>query len=901
LKSTDFQQGVISSPEQLFQGKAAGVQITQANGEPGGAVNIRIRGTSSVRANNNPLFVVDGVPLASDFNTAGGGEGQGLGTSAAKNPLNFLNPNDIASIDILKDASATAIYGSRGANGVILITTKSGQSGKGMLSYSSSVGISTITRKYDLLDRNSFLSAYESLNGASARQSFDRGGNTDWQDEIFRTAITNEHNLSFGAGDNKSNYRFSLGYLDQQGIVDKSGMRRFAARFNGNKKFMNDKLTISTQLTISDIRDRNIPITDNSGFEGDLLSAVLKFAPSHPVRNADGSFYQPSNTEPNPRALLELSKDNTSTIRALGNLSAEIQIIKGLSFKTVVGLDRSFSSRKAAFSRELLVTGIGNPDVTKTSERKGRLFLNDIQVDNRLWENYFTFTKEFGKTKLNALAGYSYQSFGYSGQNFEFTNFRTSDLDIMLNNFASADQTNPAPTIIRDANGVIIDVKNNENRSVVGRNSFNTKDELQSFYGRVNFSIADKYLFTATVRADGSTRFGGNNKYGVFPSFSFKWRLGDEDFIPGFFDDLSFRAGYGVTGNQELPHNLFQQRQRFSDWDLGNGTNEVNGGGLGDVAFANPNLKWESTSQLNVGFDFGFLKNRLTGSLDYYYKNTTDLLIQVVAAQPAARPFVWTNLPANVINSGVELALNYTAIDKSDFKWDIQFNVAFNKNEVKNFGGLLNTGGINGQGLTGAFAQRLAGGQPLFSFFLRNFAGFSPDGSQSIYPDGDVQKFLGKGAIPKVTGGITNTFTYKNFDLSFFFTGQFGHYIYSNTQNALFTAGALANGRNVTRDVVGNGEGRLNAPDVSTRFLHKGDFVRLQNATLGYNFKLNSQYISSLRFFITGQNLLLFDSYIGQDPEVNTNKSLDGIPSLGIDYTAFPRARTITFGVNARF
>jgi iron complex outermembrane receptor protein len=879
LKTKDFQQGVISSPEQLFQGKAAGVQITQANGEPGGAINIRIRGTSSVRANNNPLFVIDGVPLASDFNTAPGGEGQGLGSSAAKNPLNFLNPNDIASIDILKDASATAIYGARGANGVVLITTKSGSGGKGNLDYSSSVSISTITRKYDLLGREEFLDAYEDLNTPQARADLDKGGNVDWQDEAFRTAISNEQNLSFGAGDTKSNYRFSLGYLDQQGIVDKSNMRRFAARINANKKFMNDKLTLSTQMTISDIRDRGVPITDNSGFEGDLMGAILKFAPSNPIRNANGTFFQPGETEPNPRALLELSRDFTNTIRALGNISAELQITKDLSFKTLIGIDRSFSTRKTAYSRDLVATGISG---------RGRLFIGDVEVDNRLWENYFTYKKDFGKTRLNALLGYSYQKFGNSGANFAFTNFRTSDLDLMINNLASANQRgaisdNPDPVA-----------------SAVGRNSFNVQDELQSFFGRVNLSFADKYLFTATLRADGSTRFGGNNKYGYFPSFSFKWRLGDEDFIPSFFDDLALRVGYGVTGNQELPHNLFQQRQRYGDFGLDNGS-VVGGGGLSDVAFPNADLKWESTAQINAGIDFGLIKNRLTGSIDYYYRNTTDLLIQVTSAQPAPRPFNWVNLDANVINTGLEIVLNYVAVDKQDFNWDIQFNAAYNKNEVRNFGGLINTGAINGQGLTGAFAQRIANGQPLFSFFLRNFGGYSPDGNQTIYPDGDVQRFLGKGAIPKVTGGITNNFRYKNFDLSFFFTGQFGHYIYNNTQNAFFTAGSLSNGRNVTRDVVGNGEGRLNAPDVSTRFLHKGDFVRLQNATIGYNVKLNNKYVSGLRIFVTGQNLLLIDSYNGQDPEVNTNKALNGVPSLGIDYTAFPRARTFTFGVNAKF
>ena len=897
ISAEDFNGGVITSPEQLIQGRAAGVQITSASGEPGAGVNIRIRGTSSVRAGNNPLFVVDGVPLSGDDVTASG-DGQGLGASSSRNPLNFLNPNDIADITVLKDASATAIYGSRGANGVVIITTKSGSGGKGSFSYTSELSVSTISKKYDLLDRETFLDAYESFNGATARASFDQGGDVDWQDEIFRTAISHNHNLSFGGGDATTSYRFSVGYLDQQGIVDETGLQRFTARFNGSKKFINDRLTISTQLTISDIRDQGAPISDDAGFEGDLIANVLKFAPSNPVRDPNDPtlFYQPSNTEPNPRAILALSEDRTNTLRALGNISAELEIVEGLTFKTILGLDRSFSSRKTAFSRDLNATGILN---------KGRLFVSDIQLDNRLWENYFTFNKDFGNTKLNVLVGYSYQQFSSRDQRFEFTNFRTSDLDLMINNFASADQTRMDPELVieRDSLGNIISAEliDNANRAVVGRNSSLVQDELQSFFGRFVLNFSDKYIFTGTLRADGSTRFGTGNQYGYFPSAAFKWRIGDEDFAPDLFSDLALRIGFGVTGNQEIPHNLFQQRQRYADFDLGNANNEVSGGGLQTIAFANPDLKWETTIQFSAGLDFGFFDNRLSGSIDYYYKTTNDLLIQITSAQPAAQPFVWTNLDADVVNTGVEIALNAIAVDQTDFSWDINLNVAFNNNEVKNFSGLLNTGAIRGQGLTGAFAQRIAEGQPLFAYFLRNFGGFDNEGI-SIYPNGDVQEFTGDSPLPTVNAGLTNTFRYKGFDLSIFLTGQFGFSVYSNNANAFFTAGSLANGRNVTADVVGNGEGNLNAPDVSTRFLQKGDFVRLQNVNLGYNVNIGSNsFISTLRFYVNAQNLFVITGYDGQDPEVNVNAALDNIPSLGIDYTAYPRARTFTFGMSVGF
>jgi TonB-dependent starch-binding outer membrane protein SusC len=878
LKPEDFNQGVISSPEQLIQGRAAGVQITSASGEPGAGINIRIRGTSSVRSGNNPLFVIDGVPLSGDEVTSGGSGGS-LGTSSARNPLNFLNPNDIASIDILKDASATAIYGSRGANGVVIITTKTGKGTSGTLDYSYNLSISKITKKYDLLDREGFLDGIESLSGAQAASDQDKGGSTDWQDQILRTAITHNHNLSFGGGDNTSNYRFSLGFMDQQGIVRITALKRYTARFNGSKSFIDNKLKISTQLTIANTRDSGAPVTDNSGFEGDLLGSALKANPTMPVKDNTGKFVQPTTSEPNPAAILAYSKDYTNALRALGNLSAELQLFKGLSFKTVLGFDRSFSSRNTAFSRDLLVAGITN---------SGRLYLNDIEIDNRLWENYFTFDKELsGSVKLNALLGYSYQSFANARQDFQFANFATSDLDQMINNFASAGQRPSGDDVAGYKVGV------------VGTNSSNVNDELQSFFGRVNFGISDKYILTATLRADGSTKFGGNNKYGYFPSAAFKWRLGDEQFAPEVFSDLNFRLGYGITGNQEIPHNQYEPRSRYGDWSINN-DRFVSGGGQNPVAFANPDLKWETTSQLNAGLDFGFSDNRIRGTIDYYVKNTSDLLVQVTSAQPAVQPFFWTNLDASVVNRGLELSLEADAMAQTDFKWTVIGNVSFNKNVVENFGGKINTGQIHGQGLSGAFAQRIENGLPLFAWWVRDFYGYDENGNTATGPGSDVQSYHGS-AIPKSNAGLTNTFRYKAVDLSIFFSGQFGHKVYNNTANAFFTAGSLANGRNVSTDVLTSGEGRLNAPDVSTRFLEDGSFIRLQNVSLGWNVAPKNTALAGLRLSVSAQNLFVITDYSGQDPEVNTTKSIDGVPSFGIDYTSYPRARTLTIGVSASF
>lgn len=861
IGAKDFNKGVITSTEQLLQGRVAGVAVTQSNGEPGSGINVRIRGTSSVRGGNGPLFVVDGVPLAGN-DISGGGSAGGLGSSSARNPLNFLNPDDIASMDILKDASATAIYGARGANGVVLITTKKGK-GKGSVDYSYALGLSSITRKYDLLSPEAYVAAGGTNNGAQ----------TDWQDQAFRTARTNQHNLSFGGGENGSNYRFSMGYFDQEGIINNSGIKRLSGSFSGGKKFINDKLTVGASVNFAKTTDNGVPVTDNAGFSGDLLGAILKTNPTNRVRNPDGTPLQTTSVEPNPVAILQYTKDFTNTLRLLGNINAEYEILEGLKFKTVIGIDQSISARKSAFSRQLVAADI---------DKIGQLYFSDIEVENRLMENYFTYNKKFDRITFDGLLGYSYQSFDFYSKNSQATNFRVDDLDLMINNVSAADNANGKGSIIQGSSS-----------------NFN---ELQSYFGRVNVGIDNRYLLTATLRADGSTRFGSGNKYGYFPSFAAKWRIIEEDFMPkNVFSDLGLRVGYGITGNQEIPHNLYTERQRYGGASIGGGGTNINNGGLSTVAFPNPNLKWESTAQINVGLDYALLNNRISGSLEYYHKNTNDLLIQILSAQPAISPFVWSNLNADVINRGVEISVNGIVVDKNDFGFEINANVAFNKNSVENLLGTYDTGGISGQGLSGAFAQRIASGQPLYAFFLREFGGFDEAGN-SLYPGGDFQQFLdGKGPIPTVTGGLTLNLRYKRFDLSTFFNGVFGNYIYNNTANAYFTQGSFANGRNVTTDVIGNGEGPLNAPDVSTRFLEKGDFVRLQNLNLSYRLNTGESAFRNVRLFVTGQNLLTFTNYTGQDPEVNTNKALNGIPSLGIDYTAYPRARTWTFGASLSF
>ena len=906
VDSKEFNGGVISSPEQLIQGKSAGVQITSASGEPGAGVSIRIRGSTSVRNDNNPLFVVDGIPL-SGANVTAGGSDLGAGTSEPRNPLNFLNPNDIASIDILKDASATAIYGARGANGVVLITTKSGEGLGKTFSYNGNVSIASAANRYNLLNSEQFLSGTADLGSDPDDVRFDNA-DTDWQDEILRTAVSTKHDLAYGDSYGSGSYRVSLGYENQEGIVQNSELERINARVNWNQAFLEDKLNLNVQTTVSRVNDVFAPITNNAGFLGDLLGATLIAPPTYnPDFISSGAYI-------NPNELLTFNQDQAQTDRALLNFSADYDITSGLNFRVNAGFDLANSVRNSAASRDLQLGEAGIAG-------NGRAFSTEIDNTSNLFEALLNYNTKAGEGKLDVLGGYSYQSFRNTGYNVSAFGFNTSNLDEMIDQtLSSANQVREAINgeyqqfgygFDGDGNRVFFTnqfgtapaLGNPETTPVdaITENNFGNFNELQSFFGRINYNLYDKYLFTATVRADGSTRFGGNNKYGVFPSGAFAWRISDENWSPDFFDNLKLRLGYGVTGNQEIPHNLHQRRQGFGEIGITN-QGEIIVPGLTDVAFQNPNLRWEQTAMTNVGFDFGFLNNRITGSLDGYYKNTTDLLIQVPSAQPASNDLTWRNLDANVLNQGVELIMNFVAVDNADFSWDVGFNVSYNDNTIQNLSEDLffDTGEIYGQGLSNTFAQRIANDRPLFAWYMQEADGFNDDGTNNVLSDG--ADFVDKAPIPLYNFGFNTSASYKSWDIALFMNGQGGHYIYNNTANAFFTAGSLGSGRNVSEDVLESGEAQGNEPIVSTNFLEKGDFLRIQNLSVGYNFNVeNISYLSRVRASVNAQNLYVFTGYSGIDPEVNNAAGRGGVPSFGIDYTPFPRPRTITIGLNVTF
>lgn len=922
VKSEDFNGGVISSPEQLIQGKTAGVQITSTSGAPGAGVNLRIRGTSSIRSNNNPLFVVDGVPLAGGVTPSPAD--LGFGSNQDSNPLNFLNPNDIESMNILKDASATAIYGSRGANGVVLIKTKSGKGQKGSFDFASSVSIASAQKRFDLLNASQFLDAVQKYGGDRTLQNY--GASTDWQDYILRTSVSNKQNLSYSRSFKTGALRASFGYEDQQGILKNSDMKRLTGRLNANKSLLNDKLKLDLSFTYSNVKREDPAIGASAGFQGDILGAAYSANPTWPT-NPDfnpGGLRSPAN-------MMTYFRSTGSTNRLLSNLSATYSLTKELSAKATYGLDYSNGETNTLVSGKAINSSDGVPGF-------GRGQLNENRNTNHLVELTLNYNKTIGKVQIEAVGGYSFQSFQNKyfwavGRGFtDFVNFdnmqselrnsyeagnsaATSNFSGIINNWGISDdlrdgaQTsggfvsgfNPGAGTFSQKyfarpSGVTL--------KAVGANFYDNTDYLQSYFGRGNFTISGKYIITATLRVDGSSKFGSNNRYGVFPSGAFAWKMHDEDFMPELFSTFKFRTGFGIVGNQDgLGYGEYIRRDRYSDVSIGD-KRQINLPGISTQGSVNPALKWEQTSQFSAGIDFGILGDKLSGSIDYYVKNTTDLLFRRVAAQPAVNTQIYSNLNATVENKGWELSLTYAAIDKSDVSLSFSGNVSHNANLVSGLQGSFNAGTIRGQGLSEAFSQRLASGYPLFSYYLRDFTGFDSNGQPT--PSGDNQFFVGKSALPTWNMGFSINARYRAFDLAMYFSGQFGQYVYNNTANAYFIAGSINNARNVTTNVITSAEAGSAEASVSTRFLEKGDFVRMQNFTIGYNVPLKDQkFIKKLRFYLNGQNVFLITSYTGLDPEVSSSPAngdlLNGLPTAGIDYAAYPRPRTFTLGLNLSF
>tara|TARA_B110000495_G_scaffold149793_1_gene132677 strand:+ start:250 stop:3306 length:3057 start_codon:yes stop_codon:yes gene_type:complete len=896
VKAGDFNQGVISSPEQLIQGKTAGVQIASASGEPGAGIAIRIRGSNSIRSNNNPLFVVDGIPL-SDESTVPSSGGVVDGGDSARNPLSFINSSDIESISVLKDASATAIYGSRGSNGVIIITTKSGKNSRGgVFEFSSNISFSDPANRYDLFNADQYRSNFTTVTGNQVPTFDDAGGNTDWQNVIMRSTVSSNTNFTYSNSYDKGNLRASFSYADQNGILEKSGQERISGRINATQFFLEDKLKLNVQSSFARVNDEVPLVSGGAGASGNIIGAAYAALPTWPN---DSNFFLEGNRL-NPANMLANYDATTETDRLLLNASLEYSITDNLTAKVNLGYDTSDSNASS------LVTGKYNNSGRITGN--GQASYNTLEVTSNLVEFTMNYNKDFENSNLDATLGSSFQDFrrqGFSSQGWgiggasslaSITSELQSGVSGSYQQFGYDSNSSFVNRLSPFNNSDVLSA--GSSFSSLWLDTFDNTDELQSFFGRVNYSLNEKYLFTATVRADGSSRFGTNSKYGFFPSAAFAWKLSEEDFVGENISTLKLRTSAGITGNQGgLGYANYLKRQRFSSPGISDdGT--INRPGLTTVAVQNPDLKWESTLDLNVGLDFGFNSDKLRGAIDLYRKETSDLLFRQSAAAPAFDPFVFKNLEdGKVINQGVEFSLGYELVETENSSFSVDFNIAYNKNTVEGLrGATADFGVLNGPGLTGAFAQRLGEGMSLFSYYM---AEYSEDATGTPNFSADTKDFVGKDALPDINTGLSLNFKSGNFDAAAYFSGQFGFYVYNNTANAFLNRPTFATSRNGTTTGLTN-----TSQEVSTLYLEKGDFIRLQNLSFGYNVPLKEKGpLKSMRLSLNGQNLFIITDYSGLDPEVSsaTGDLGSGIPSAGIDYTSFPRPRTITFGISAKF
>lgn len=858
VKSENFNKGVVTSPGQLIQGKVSGVEVTSSSGAPGSGQRITIRGQGSVRQGTGPLFIVDGFPI-------------GLaGTGSAESPLNFINPEDIESIDVLKDASATAIYGARGANGVIIITTKKAKEGVSSLSVSSSVGISTLANKIPIFSADEFRTQVVAVDGILE----DRGGNTDWQEELTQTAITNNHNLVFQGGSEKFTYRASLGYFDQEGVVINSSFKRYSGRLSATQKLMDDdrlKIDFNLSSTVEFYENPDI---------GQLVSEMLDFNPTFVARDANG---EPTNFPEflNPLTSAELFNSFKEIRRTLVNIAPSFEIIDGLTYKLNLGYDN-------------LSSDTDEQRIPSTDPfEEGRLQQDFFNGSIFLIENYLTYDFDIANDhQITVLAGHSYQETRGRFRSWSVDKFPDNGIEPRYN-----------PGL-----GQEIDLVDNHPEGSADVN------ELQSFFGRANYSYRGKYMVTATVRSDGSSKFGENNKYGTFPSFAAGWRISDESFMESSpFGNLKLRFGWGQTGNQEIPEKITQQlfTTQISDKDsypLG-GTEPPYTAGTTFVRLANPDIQWEVSTQTNVGLDFDLFDGKLSGTVDYFHKVSDNILLEIVPEDPIqpANEF-WTNVKdMEITNKGWELALDYQSASKGDFSYGIGGNLTLIDNNVEGSPfTILTTGSASGSGLTGATINGLINGQPIGTFYMPVFLGIGADSLSVFAESEDAGRMVVGQAIPDVMYNFYLNMSYKRFDFSANFNGVSGNDIYNNTAMNKFYKAKLAKSFNTTsRAVEFPEESIINSSPVSTRYLENGSFFRLNNLTIGYNFNpaamgINN-WVQDLRFYITGQNLFVVTDYEGFDPEINQDRSISGIQSHGIDLNGYPKARTFIFGLNVSF
>lgn len=861
IKAEEFNNGVLTTPAELLQGKVPGLNVTKS-GDPNQRPAVILRGPSTLRAGTaqEPFYVIDGVPGAS---------------------IDLLAPADIESIDVLKDASTTAIYGSRAANGVIIVTTRRSKAGQNRLSYSAYAATEKVSKQVDMLSGDE-LRTYLKNNGQTLIPVLnDDGSNTNWQNLAEKTSYSQNHNLSYGGATNTAEYGASANYLKNDGILKNTSLERTILKGYINQRFFDNRLKVGITLTNSQTKNNDI-------VQQAVLPAILFYLPTVSPFNADGTykeFYNRTGSGTlNPLSLIDNNFISVNNNKTLINGIAQVDIVKGLKF-TLTG-----STQKDQNNYNRYYNSASGLAVNFGGQANRTSYLNSSTVV----ESYFNYDRDFGLHSLKLLAGYSYQQdrtndgFGVTTQNFSNDNLTYNNLYLSNPSLLSqiSYDNNPISTL-----------------------------RFLSYYGRVQYQFNHKYLFQASLRNDGSSAFGINNRWGYFPAVSAGWRIIDEQFMQKIpvVTDLKLRAGYGVSGNSE-GFNAFSSLLIYGT-PPGNAKFLYNGNitnAIGPVRNDNPDLKWESTATTNIGLDFGLFKDRISGSVDYYIKKTSDLIYTEYAVS-TTQFFVptYTANVGNIKNTGIEFVLNATAFTSKNFRWRTSVNFAHNKNVVESLSNEIytlnyfQTAQLGGKGQSGNYSQIVQPGYPLGTFNLWHYLGKNEKGVSTYQKaDGSVtaaqplttDAMIGGNAQPKLVYGWSNTFNYKKFDLNFLVRGVLGNKILNATLANLNNP-VDSKIQNIPRFTLGEAYTDINGYLISDRFVESGSYLRLDNATLGYNVKLKTQAVKNIRLYLSGNNLFVITKYRGIDPEINIGGLTPGIDNNNF----YPKTRTFIFGVNASF
>ena len=863
VKAEDLNQGVFTDPGQMLQGKVPGL-VVSSTADPNGSPTITLRGASTLRTGAmSPYYVVDGIPGVD---------------------ISIVSPEDIESIDVLRDATATAIYGSKAANGVIIITTKKGAEEKTNVSYNGYVAFDNILKKYDVCTADD-LRQYAKDNNITLK---DGGANTDWQDEVLRTGISHNHNVNISGGNGSTNYMISADLRKREGVIKMTGFDRFNVRSLVSTKTLKDHLTVSLGANMMYGKHFGVP----SGNEGaSVLDAMNYYSPTNAIKNADGTWTVGSGSKNyNPLALMEENKSETVWKRNQFVGKTALELWKGFVWSVNYSWSNYQSTYSAYNTRNSQLEGIGN--------KNGQATRNTYFGREQTFETYLNYDFKVGKSKWGLMGGYSWEEKkNNDGFGLSVEGYYNDDLGWYNMSYAQ--------TILGVQNSV--------------QSGYLEKVRNISFYGRVNYSFDSRYMLQATIRRDGSSVFGKNNRWGTFPSVSAAWNITEEKFMQNqhIFDNLKLRAGYGISGNA-MGFDVYSSYNTYG----ASGTFVYDGKTYrtyGATKNANPDLKWESTGMLNIGLDFAFLKGRLNGTVEVYHKKTKDLIWSYPVS---TTQYIYGWIDANVgemTNKGIEFTLNAVPVRTKNFMWSTTLNLSHNKNTVDKMQnetfhttnltqGDPMVAGVSADGWT----QRIMEGEPIGTFYTYQYAG-TVNGRSEYYVLDENGNRTGETtnnpslkdrsitgcAQPKLNAGWNNTLTYKNWSLNAFITGVFGNDVYNSARAHYTSAQMFSDGKNVLKEFLNNPASDASGSLPSDRFIEKGSYVRLQTLSLSYTFRnCFNDWIQDLTLYGTANNLFTITSYKGLDPEVN----LGGIDP-GIDYrwSRYPHTRTFMVGVKINF